>query len=640
MFLILLLSDTKLPHFIKNKFDKHICMSTSVEFDHCIGLNCRTKNGLIYHPNGQNFLYSSGGNIIIGDLTDPNVQHFLRKHDDIITSLALSPSGKYIASGQLGENSNIHVWDFEERRLLMTLEEHDHMVQCMSFSHDEKLLATLGGFEDGKLIIWDLSNSCIVGVNNKLPAGTVAISNGGFVKDIKRRNTENYLLCTGGKEGLMGWDLNPYTGDLIPLKLNGDPRATPTRQITDVAFSEDKELIFGSTTSGDFVVANVRYQRIVSAIPATKMGLGCILGFRGGVIVGGGDSFIKVFNREFELQNQTQLDGAVTNMSLSPDSLEIIASTSNGTIYRVNIAAMQHITIAESHTGKVLGVALSPFIRDRFATASDDGTIRVWDLVDYIVQCTAFAISNQPRGAFPLVLGFSDVVISGWNDGRVLAHNPDDGSMLWFIDNCHPEAVTALTISHNNRFLLTGGPAGEVRLWELRTRDLISHLKEHVQKVTSIVLVDDDTQAISASRDRCILRWDLKNERRTHCHNQRMGGINSIALSADGASTISVGQERRLTYWDNSSESFSHQVSLDGERDEGKSVALSHNGQLVATGGSAGILRLWDYASGQLIKSLTGHSGCINSASFTFDDKQIITVGDDGSIFTWIVFSE
>jgi WD40 repeat protein len=53
---------------------------------------------------------------------------------------------------------------------------------------------------------------------------------------------------------------------------------------------------------------------------------------------------------------------------------------------------------------------------------------------------------------------------------------------------------------------------GEVRLWELRSRELISHLKEHKQKITSLVLFEDDAMAFSASRDRCILRWDLKTE--------------------------------------------------------------------------------------------------------------------------------
>lgn len=229
-------------------------MSETIEFEHAIGLNINTKNGLLYHNNGENYIYSCGGNILVADLTNPNSQEFFRKHDDQITCLRLSPSGNLLASGQLGENSNVYVWDFNSKKVILTLEEHDHMVQCLDFSHDEKLLVTIGSPEDNKLLIWDLSNGCIVGLHNKMPMGTVAVSFGGFVKDIKKRPTENYILCSGGKEGLLVWHLNPYNGDLLPIKLATDPRASISRYVTDLTFSVDQEYIFASTTSGYILI--------------------------------------------------------------------------------------------------------------------------------------------------------------------------------------------------------------------------------------------------------------------------------------------------------------------------------------------------------------------------------------------------
>lgn len=95
---------------------------------------------------------------------------------------------------------------------------------------------------------------------------------------------------------------------------------------------------------------------------------------------------------------------------------------------------------------------------------------------------------------------------------RILAHSAETGDSLWMLDNAHQGGVTALVLSHNRRFILSGGPAGEVRLWELRSRELISHLKEHKQKITALALFQDDTLCLSGSRDRCILRWDLKSE--------------------------------------------------------------------------------------------------------------------------------
>jgi hypothetical protein len=57
------------------------------------------------------------------------------------------------------------------------------------------------------------------------------------------------------------------------------------------------------------MVANIRYQRVTHTIAATKIGLGCIAAFPDGVIVGGGDSYVKVFGFEGNLMGQVALDG-------------------------------------------------------------------------------------------------------------------------------------------------------------------------------------------------------------------------------------------------------------------------------------------------------------------------------------------
>jgi hypothetical protein len=51
-------------------------------------------------------------------------------------------------------------------------------------------------------------------------------------------------------------------------------------------------------------------------------------------VVGGGDGVVKVFNPQLQCMKQTRLDGAVVAMSLSPDSVELLAGTSSSTLYR------------------------------------------------------------------------------------------------------------------------------------------------------------------------------------------------------------------------------------------------------------------------------------------------------------------
>ena len=64
----------------------------------------------------------------------------------------------------------------------------------------------------------------------------------------------------------------------------------------------------------------------------------------------------------------------------------------------------------------------------------------------------------------------------------------------------------------------------------------------------------------------------------------------------------------------------------------------SHDGVLLATGGTAGKVRIWDYATRQQLSSALSHSARINSIAFSPDDKQVVSVGDDGSVVVWYIF--
>ena len=298
-------------------------MSVAIEFDHSIGYSL-VPGGLCFHPNGEDYVFCAGGNIVIGKLTDPHEQYFLRSHDDYITTMSLSPLGNLIASGQQGVNSNVLIWDYVRREVLFSFEEHDSSIKHVAFSHDERILASLGDKEDKKMILWDLSNGYIIAAKNNMPNGSTCICHGGFVKDVKRRDTNKYLLASGGAEGLAFWYLDPYSGELEMEVLASDARGSLSRHITAISFYDNNDNLCATTTSGDFLLVNIRSKKMLKAVSATRLGLGAVLCSDRGILVGGGDSSIKLFDDSQRLQSQVQLDGSVVAMSFSPDKLEVL----------------------------------------------------------------------------------------------------------------------------------------------------------------------------------------------------------------------------------------------------------------------------------------------------------------------------
>lgn len=72
------------------------------------------------------------------------------------------------------------------------------------------------------------------------------------------------------------------------------------------------------------------------------------------------------------------------------------------------------------------------------------------------------------------------MMLTGWRDGQIRSHDADTGQLLWSIDNAHAGGVTSLVVSHNERFLVTGGMEGELRVWELRSRELVRTIRFRV----------------------------------------------------------------------------------------------------------------------------------------------------------------
>ena len=81
---------------------------------------------------------------------------------------------------------------------------------------------------------------------------------------------------------------------------------------------------------------------------------------------------------------------------------------------------------------------------------------------------------------------------------------------------------------------MSGGEEGDVRVWEIKTRQMVLHLKEHKMAVTALQICDADMCVLSSSRDCSILKWDLTRGERVAALRQRMGGINGIVLQGDG----------------------------------------------------------------------------------------------------------
>jgi WD40 repeat protein len=128
------------------------------------------------------------------------------------------------------------------------------------------------------------------------------------------------------------------------------------------------------------------------------------------------------------------------------------------------------------------------------------------------------------------------------------------------------------------------------------------------------------------------------------------GRVGTGALSPDGSIVAVSASDNKLHVWDVADATKMRELD---HPDRVWSVAFSPDGRLLATGtgaapighvadqrvpsGDDNTVRLWDVASGKLVRELKGHDHAVASAAFSPDSRRLASGSFDGTLRLWDV---
>lgn len=594
---------------------------------------------------GGSMLYPANAWVIMSSEGDPTKQAFLRGHDSCVSCLASTASGSMAASGETGKASDVVIWSLQTMTPIFRLCEHTFGVSCVAFSQDEKLLVSTGNVQDRKLVVWDTSSGCIVASTRLEPRPCIAVA-WAPVDGVL------YRFALVGEQGkpennVFLYTVNPYEGTIECERFRA---GQVQRSYTCALFSPDGQLLLCGTTSGDVVTYAVPARVLQEVIPVCK---GAVTGVQGPApngeyLVSGVDGGVFLMNSSPGLPYAqgkfrtpgvldircppplVKLSGEVTSLSYFPGSEDALAMTAEGGLYRVSLDGDAGV-LREHHTGAVTGCAFSPTNPDVAATCSKDSSVILWNLNDY---SALFKAKVQSAGAALCVCLVDSVLVSGWEDGQLRAHSMATGELIWAIKDVHKGGVTAVTASHNETFIVTGGEQGNLRVWDTRTRGMVVELRQHTKRITGLEVFIGDEAVMSCSRDESFIVWDVRKGCCLSAHRTKMGYLNGVALAPDQVQVVTVGSDKRISFWD-LREKNPLQVIPDAHGAEGMCIAMSPDGSMFATGGVDQVIRLWQFDTGSLLSEVFGHSATICSLKFSPSGKQLLSAGADGMLAVW-----
>lgn len=145
------------------------------------------------------------------------------------------------------------------------------------------------------------------------------------------------------------------------------------------------------------------------------------------------------------------------------------------------------------------------------ASASADGTCKIWDLKD------AFSGPRRLQNATTCVGHTRGINEVAWNPVSPLLATASDDKTVRLWDAVTTEAMVEMR-DHDNfvfcvdvhsNLVVTGSFDETVKLWDIRTGDCISTLPAHSDPVTAVSFNRDGTTVASASHDGLIRIWDV-----------------------------------------------------------------------------------------------------------------------------------
>jgi WD40 repeat protein len=113
------------------------------------------------------------------------------------------------------------------------------------------------------------------------------------------------------------------------------------------------------------------------------------------------------------------------------------------------------------------------------------------------------------------------------------------------------------------------------------------------------------------------------------------GGINSLAINHDGKMLASGGSDYTLKLW--SVIDGKLVKTFKGHSSDVYSVSFSPDGKTLVSGSSDNSIKLWSISDGKLISTLEGHSAGVSSVSFAPDGKTLASGSADGSVNLWSI---
>jgi FOG: WD40 repeat len=364
----------------------------------------------------------------------------------------------------------------------------------------------------------------------------------------------------------------------------------------------------------------------------------------------------------------------ITTVAFSPDGKRAFVSEKKPTLHLLDVATGKSLPFRASVKESVWAAAFSPG-GNTLVTVGGDQAIRLWDGKTGAEQEVVIGQTRTLR-----CLAFTpegEHLVTGGDEGGVqvwpahVSPSPRHLSLPGELRG-RPEAPVVHDLSPDGRYLATGNFRGELRLWEIATGRVVRTfgLKgtsssgksskqaprgEPATQIMRVAFMKDGEHLLSGTRAGQVTLWNIRTGEAVRSvtlpagPNGRPRQVDLLAVAQNGRVAAASSTSHTVYLWkpqgdDSPSRTKNHEnaelVALTTAPAHTRALtalALSPDGQTLATGSEDQMVILWDIATGTIRHRMAGHGGTIWTLTFTPDSRSLASGGGDTRVMLWDV---
>jgi WD40 repeat protein/DNA-binding SARP family transcriptional activator len=572
------------------------------------------------------------------------------QHEAQVNAAQWSPDGTRIVTG--GGDGTARVWDASASsptygEELLTISGHQGAVESVMWSPSGDRILTAGG-EDRTAKVWDASASSPTYGEEllKLTGHTDVVYSARWSPDGTR-------IVTASDDRAKIWDASASSlryGEVLLTLPGPSGWATmsavwsPSGEHILTTHGDDTAMVWdasaSSPTYGDPLLTLSGHTSTVMAGSWSSDGLH--------IVTASLDGTAKVWDATTgaEIVTLSGHKAEVWAVAWSSDGLHIVTGSGDGTVKVWDASASSptyggEIISLIAHTSDVYGVAWSPD-GDQIVTVSWDGTAKVWNLDPTYLTTTDSpgvvswkGVAWSPQGD-RVSRGFlNDSTGKVWD---VSVSSPTYGEELFVLSYPGFAGLYQIAWSPSGDRILTAHGNDGIRMWDAASGKRLRFYSPggaHCAEWSP-----DGTLIVTASfSDKYVRILDAETGEMLSAFTGDEGYVYDVAWSPDGANIATAGESGTARIWDAATGQLIRDLYPESLGVAVSGVAWSPDGRRVATYADNGIGGVWDAAAssptyGQELVTFSGHTGRAR-VHWSRTGERILTTGQDGTARVW-----